>query len=133
MNIEKYTGYFHDGTVIDILHEESQIQFLLESSEISEEEPLDRSFLSTSNTLKGKLHILNVTRARIGNKEYEDVLKKQYDDGEILELWIHNNRMMMLVEWTNFPPKDRITNVSKIEIEAESIYWENIPSLAYPI
>jgi len=130
MDINKYTGYFHDGTLININHERNQMEFLLESSQILPGKIDDKQLLSSDNTLRGKLHIKNVRKIKVGNKEYKGILRKEYDDGEILDLEINNNKMLLLVEWTNFPPKARVTDVTKIEIEAEKIQWENIPSLS---
>lgn len=31
----------------------------------------------------------------------------------------------MLIEWKNSPPRGQANDVSKIEIEAEEIYWES--------
>ena len=53
-----------------------------------------------------------------------------YDNGNILDLEIRDNKIFLLVEWKNFPPKARKNDVSKIEIEAEKIYWEKIPDLS---
>ncbi len=127
MDIKKYTGYFHDGTLIDVQPDGNQVTFFLESSQIEPDEIIDKELLSKDNTLKGKLHVENIKNIKVGNKEYKGILRKEYDDGEILHLKIHNNTMLLLLEWTNFPPKTRMTDVSKIEIEAEKIYWENIP------
>ncbi len=129
MDINKYTGYFHDGTLIGINHLGNNIEFLLESSQIGVDEFFDREVLSDSFTLKGKLHVTNIKDIKINNISTKNILRKEYDDGEILDLEIHNNKILLLIEWTDYPPKNRITDVSKIEIEADKIYWENIPTL----
>lgn len=130
MDIKNYTGYFHDGTLLKIKHEKNQIEFFLESSQIGSHKIKDRELLSNDNTLKGKLHVKNIIKIKVGNKEYKGILRKEYDDGEILDLEINKNKMLLLIEWTNFPPKNRVTDVAKIEIEAEKIQWENIPNLS---
>lgn len=129
MDISKYTGYFHDGTLIDIKHDGKNIMFFLESAEIEPDEIIDKRILSNTNTLTGILNVINIKNTLIGNKEYKGTLRKEYDDGEILELKIHNNKMRLLIEWKNFPPKTRVRDFGEIEIEAEKIYWENIPNL----
>lgn len=82
-----------------------------------------KPFYQTLNTLKGSLLLYNIKNIKVGNKEYKGTLKKQYDDGEILDLEVENNKVLLLIEWTNFPPKIRATDVSKIEIEAEKVQW----------
>lgn len=47
----------------------------------------------------------------------------QYDNGDILDFEIVGNRVFLLIEWTDYPPKIRKTDVSVIEIEAERIEW----------
>jgi hypothetical protein len=131
MDIAKYADYFHDGYVNNILHVGNNISFSLESSVIENlDEIADKPFLSDSNTFKGILKIYGIKSFKLGGKEYEGDFQMQYDDGNILDLKIKDNKIFLLVEWKNFPPKVRKTDVSKIEIEAEKISWENIPGLS---
>ncbi len=124
MNIAKYTDYFHDGYVNSISHAGNNIYFSLESSVIENlDEITDKNLLSSTNTLKGTLNIYNIKSFKIGNKKYEGAFQMQYDDGDILDFEIKDNKIFLLVEWKNFPPKNRKTDVSKIEIEAEKIQW----------
>lgn len=124
MDISKYADYFHDGYVNNISHVGNNISFSLESSVIEHlDEVADKHFLSDSNTFRGILKVFHIKKFRLGNKKYEDVFQMQYDDGNILDLEIKDNKMFLLIEWKNFPPKVRKTDVSKIEIEAEKIQW----------
>ena len=124
MNITKYTDYFHDGYVNNVSHIGNNISFSLESSVIEDLNQIaDKNYLSDSNTLKGKLNIYNIKIFKLGNKLYEGLFQMQYDDGDILEFEIKGNKVFLLIEWRNFPPKIRKTDVSKIEIEAEKIQW----------
>jgi hypothetical protein len=59
----------------------------------------------------------------LGNQKYEGVFQMQHEDGNILEFEIKGNKIFLLIEWKNFRPKLRNTDVSKIEIEAENIEW----------
>lgn len=129
MKINCCTGYFHDGTLIDIKHKEKNIDLILESSEIDPNEFTEKENLSKRNTLIGVLHVINVKKIKVENKEYKGILKKEYDDCEILELKIHCNNLLLLIEWKNFPPKKRLMKYSEIEIEAEVFFWQNIPRL----
>lgn len=124
MDITKYTAFFHDGYVNNISHVGNNISFSLESSVIEDlEEIEDKFFLSKSNTFIGILNICNIKSFKFGNRKYEGILQMKYDDGDILDLEIKGNKIFLLVEWINFPPKNRTTDVSKIEIEAEKIQW----------
>lgn len=130
MDIKKYTGYFHDGGFIGAIRKENNMELFLRSCEISSDEPIDRKILSEDNALKGKLYLNGVKWIKVDDKENKEIPWKEYDDGEILDLKIDNNKVFLLIEWTNFPPKTRVTDVGTIEIEAEKVYWENIPDLS---
>ena len=129
MDLTTYSKHFHDGNLININHKSDNIEISLESSQINKNKPTD-IILSKSNTIKGKLHFEKIKQIKIGNKKWLGILQKIYDDGEILDLEIYKNKVLLLIEWNNFPPKPRESDVSKIEIEAEKIWWENIPTLA---
>ncbi len=130
MDIKKYTGYFHDGGFIGMKKKGNNIELLLQSCEISANEPIDKKKLSEENTLKGKLCLMGVKSIKVDDHENKAIPWKEYDDGEILDLEIDNNKVFLLIEWTNFPPKPRTNDIGTIEIEAEQIYWENIPNLS---
>src|ERR1700722_7963469 len=130
MNIEKYTGYFHDGGFIGAKRKKNNIELFLRSCEISSDELIDRKILSEDNALKGKLCLINVRWIKVDNKESNEIPWKEYDDGEILDLEIDSNKVFLLIEWKNWPPKPPTRDVSKIEIEAEKINWDNIPELS---
>jgi hypothetical protein len=97
MDINKYAGYFHDGTLIKINHHENNIKFFLESSQIELYEFFNRGILSESFTLKCKLHVINIKEIKINNMVHKNILRKEYDDGEILDLEIDNNKMLLLI------------------------------------
>ena len=128
MDITKYTGYFHDGSLLEIDARDNHIILSLESAEIDPMEIGDVKFLSKSNTLFGKLHLKNVKEVKGIQKPYTSALCKTYDDGEILDLEVQPGEIFLLIQWVNFPPKPKTNDVSSIEIEAEEIYWENIPN-----
>jgi hypothetical protein len=123
INFFKYTGYFHDGNLIDLRHNGDNVEFVIESAEIDPNEIDNKEILSESNTLKGTLRLTCVKTIKVGNKLYNGFLEKNYDDGEILDLEINDSNVMILIEWKNFPPKRRINEVTKIELQAESIEW----------
>ncbi len=127
MDITNYTGYFHDGSLLEIDHQKDNIVLSLESAEIDPIEIGNVTLLSKSNTLFGKLHLKNIKAVSLNRNLYNGILSKTYDDGEILDLEIYPNEIFLLVEWMNFPPKPEATDVTRIEIEAEEVYWENMP------
>lgn len=131
MDIKKYTGYFHDGGFIGAKRKGNNMELFLRSCEISSDEPVDRKILSEDNALKGKLYLIGIKWIKVDDKEDKEIPWKEYDDGEILDFEIDNNKVFLLIEWKNWPPKPRLrtNDVSEIEIEAEKIYWENIPDL----
>ena len=132
MDMAKYDGYFHDGYIYDIIHEEKNICFFLESCVIDPKEIPRNITLSKSNTLKGILKVYNIKKYMLNNKEDHNHFKMQYDYAEILDLEINeNNKLFLLLEWKNRPPKSRINILSKLEIEAEKIDWEPIPDLKF--
>src|ERR1700722_5970924 len=106
------------------------MELFLRSCEISSEEPIDRKILSEDHALKGKLCLNGLKWIKVDGKDDKEIPWREYDDGEILDLEIDNNKVFLLIEWMNFPPKARVTDVGKIEIEAEKIWWENIPDLS---
>ena len=128
MNITHYTSYFHDGTLLQIDHRDSCIVFTLESAEIDPMEIGNISILSQSNTLFGKLHLNEVKSVKADPQPCTGVLRKTHDSGEILDLEVHPGKIFLLIAWADYPPKPETNDVSSIDVEAEAIYWENMPS-----
>jgi hypothetical protein len=126
LDITPYTGYFHDGSILDIEHQEDNTIFSLESAEIDPFEIMNVEILSKSNTLFGKLHLKGIRIIQNSDEASKAVIHKIYDSGEILDLEIYPNRVFLLIQWWNFPPKPRDNDVTTIELEAEEIYWENM-------
>jgi len=124
MNIASYSGYFHDGYVNHISFIDNDIYFSLESSEIEDlDEVADKSLLADSNSLRGVLKLSRVESVKVSNNKQLENFIKEYDDGDILDLKIYKDKIFLLIEWKNFPPKSSKTEVCKIEIEARSIEW----------
>lgn len=132
MNLKDYFGFFHDGTIINIIQNNDYIEILMESAEILPEWNKENISLSNRATIKGKLHLEQIKNILIDKKPVNHI-QLLYDDGEILTFRINNNKLNLLVLWSNYPPKLRLNVTQLIEIEAEKIYWENIPNLFSPI
>lgn len=124
MDISKYTDYFHDGYVNDIQHVQNNLSISLESAVIEDTSQIeDKNCISDAHTFKGTLNLYNIKNFILSGKKYESVFRMEYDDGDILDFEINGHMIFFLIEWKNFPPKTRKTDVSKIEIEAERIEW----------
>ena len=129
MDIRQYTAYFHDGGLIGVKKKENNMEFFLYSCEITSDEPVDEKLLSEDNSLRGKLCLIGIKWIKVDDIENKEIPWKEYDGGGILDLEIDNNKIFFLIEWRTYPPKPYTRDVSTIEIEAEQIYWENIPEL----
>lgn len=129
MNISKYAGFFHDGSIIDIQHRGNKIKFFMVSAEMDEEDVKDDITLSKDNNIQGKLHIEGVKSILIGNKPFLGILKKIHDDGDILDFEITKNSLKLFIRWINFSLKLEVSEFSSIKIKAKKIWWENIPDL----
>lgn len=129
MDISKYTDYFHDGYVNSMTHAENKLSISLESAVIEDITDIqDKDCMSDTHTFRGILNLYNIRNFTLGGKNYEGLFYMEYDDGDILDFEIKGNVVFLLIEWRNFPPKIRTTDVSKIEIEAEKIEW--VPDLS---
>ncbi len=132
MNIDDYTSYFHDGSIINICHDEENIILSMESAEISPEENLHNIDLSENNTIKGKLHVEDVSSVLEGDELTPVQLKMLYDSAGILHFKIVETTVWLDVEWVNYPPHPEITAYSFYVIKGNKIWWENIPDLYDP-
>ena len=132
MNIANYESYFHDGSIINIKHANNKIEISMDSAEISEEDLKEKIILSDHNTLKGKLHLEGVKNIIDSDQPFLGVLKMLYDSAGILHLEVTKHQILLSLEWMNFPPHPKVTAYSFLKIEAEKIWWENIPDLYDP-
>jgi hypothetical protein len=121
-DITKYTDFFHDGSVTDIDHVGDELIISMESAEMSEEDVKD-------DRIRGKLHVEGIKDIKINHKPFLKIIKKVYDDGGIFNFEIKKNSIELSIDWVNFPPKAKANEFSVIKIEAEKIWWENIPDL----
>ena len=78
MNLYKYAAFFHDGSIIDIVHKEQNIEFSLTSAEMDEEENEDNILLSEDDSIQGKLHLEGVKSIVLDGKTFHGTLKKIY-------------------------------------------------------
>ncbi|MBF8264109.1 MAG: hypothetical protein HW387_1774 [Parachlamydiales bacterium] len=132
MNISIYTGYFHDGSIINIEQSGDGVCFSMQSAEMHEEDLKDNIALSKYHRIKGKLHLEKVKIIRDNDQIFLGVLRMLYDGAGILDFEISKNNVKLFLEWVNYPPHPDIVVYSSFEIEAEKIWWENIPDLGEP-
>ena len=133
MDIINYTSYFHDGGIINIEQKNNNISISMESAEMDPDDLKENVLLSKYNTIKGKLCIEGIVSIMINEKPFNRKLIMTHDDGEILDFEFLNNHIIKLgIQWNNFPPKPIDLDFSIIRIEAEKIWWENIPDLYDP-
>ena len=130
--ISKYDGYFHDGSIYDICHEDNVIVISMGSAEIVDEEIMQNIILSKDSTIMGKLHIEGVHKLSVGGFIVDDKFKMLSKDSDIFDFDVKGNRVSFDIIWLDFSRTDlptREVGFSVIEIEAEKIWWENLPDM----
>ncbi len=132
MRIKKYEAYFHDGALIDIQHNNNQIEFSLESAEMDLSDLKDPIELSERKTIKGKLHLEDIISIFSTDGSLSNQLHMKYKSGNIFDLEISKNQVEISIIWENFPPKPAVNDFCTITIKARKIWWENIPDLYDP-
>jgi len=129
MNISEYTGFFHDGSLVEIEHKNDKIELSMSSAEVDETDLKEPVELSKNDRILGKLHIEGVISVKIGDRLLADPLIKEYDNGQIIIFEIIDNTVSLALRWVNYPPRPDVNIFSVITIEGRSIYWESIPDL----
>lgn len=125
--ISKYE--FHDGCLFGILQKGSTVELLMESAELHQEDlEEDNLQLSKRNTLIGKLHLNAVANITVNNLPTKLLIPKS-KLATILSFEINDNLLHIDLVW-NIP--FGTTDLEEIEIYAETIWWENIPTLESP-
>ena len=132
MNITKYVDYFHDGGLIDIKHVSNRIELFLISAEIDPDDFEEYITLDKNNSIAGILHLEQIKNILRNDIILNGNLKMEYQSGRILNLEIKIGIIEIVVEWSNWKPKELYIDCSKITIKADNIYWENKPDLVDP-
>ena len=126
IDISKYTSFFHDGSINDIINKDNNIILIMESAQIDEEDLKEPIPLTKDQRINGKLHIENIKSISV-NKILTKKIEKILDDGEIMDFEIDNNHIFISFLWDNYPRKPKINEYHGYDIEAEKIWWENTP------
>lgn len=130
MSIDNYTAYFHDGEILDITHSEDNIILTMASAEMNQEDcEIELSKESPFPNLRGKLHCQHIKEVFIDDKPFKGRLEKRYEEAGISDFEIRENSVYLSVKWANYSPQYKELNFSTIRIEADKVYWENIPTL----
>ncbi|MDR3624759.1 MAG: hypothetical protein P4L16_06445 [Chlamydiales bacterium] len=132
MGIEKYTSYFHDGSILSIKHTNNKMEIAMESAEMDKEDLLESFLLSNRNTIRGILHIDGIKNLEEDEQLYKGEYIMKSNCPEIYDFILGINQIELQVIWTNIPAVHQTKDFSVLKIEAEKIYWENIPDLVDP-
>jgi hypothetical protein len=129
IDISKYQDYFHDGSLFNILKSNNKITFEMSSAEIDPSEIEGDLIFSTDNRIRGILHLENINNIHItGNYKLENLFDV-FNLGTILDFEIIDKTVDLGILWENCLPKLRTNEFTTIAIEAERIWWENMPDL----
>jgi hypothetical protein len=129
MDISEYAAFFHDGSIMDILHIGDKIEFFMVSAEMDEDDLKDDIVLSKDDSIQGKLHVEGIKNIIVDKQPFLREITKKYDKGRVFDFEIEKSVIELSIIWVNFPPKLEVNEFSVIKIEAEKIWWENIPNL----
>lgn len=129
MTISRYLDFFHDGCVMNIQHFGSTVELSMSSAEMDADDIKDDIALSRDDSIQGILHIEGVTKILMDEAPFTGTLKKKHDHAGIFDFILSNNRVELQIVWDNFPPNPMTNDFTVIQIEAEKIWWENIPDL----
>jgi hypothetical protein len=131
MRIKKYADFFHDGAIWKIQNVKGKIQISMESAQVLQEWNRDNIDLSKRETISGKLSLEGIKSIKEDNnlslEEFE--IKDSYERARICDFEIKNNIVLLIICWIKYLPEYQESKAFQYEIEAEKIYWENIPTL----
>lgn len=128
-DIGKYTGYFHDGGLEFIVNKGRSVILYMLSCEVWDTEPIGEQFLSSDDRFTGRLIVIGITRVTINGVPFEGDLQMIYDSASVLDLDVYQHKASLGISWMNFPPRERKTDWTTIDIEAVKIVWESVPDL----
>ena len=126
MDIRKYTGFFHDGSIIGVYHTGDALTISMESAEMDIEDLTDDVALSENNRMKGKLH-LEELRNYLTNHHNCRIFDKTFENAEIFRFIINQNKVeLQLLKYSEI---HGAPDFFTFEFEADKIWWENRPDL----
>jgi hypothetical protein len=76
--INKYTDFFHDGSINSIDHIGNEMLIYMESAEMDEEDVKDDIVLSEDDRIRGKLHVEGIKSIKINDEPFLGTIRKIY-------------------------------------------------------
>ncbi len=131
IDIKKYATFFHDGEVREINHVKNDLELWMESAQLISEWNEDNVALSKRDTISGKLHLIGPKRIKENENTNLEIfkIKSGYENGTVYRFSIDANTISLQIWWMKYSPEYEESGTFRYEIEAEKIYWENIPTL----
>ena len=131
-DMSKYTAYFQNGNLINFGHSKddnrsmNDMDISMESAEIAPENmpPLNKKRITAM------LFLFFIREIKINQEIFSGILEKPCKNGKILKFEILGDTVILGIEWRNDPPKPSTSDYSLIEIEADHIYWANLPNFS---
>lgn len=125
----KYAGYFHDGSLIGLLHIGNQLKLTLISAEINEQDRFDDIPLSRDFRLKGVLILEGVSNLKVNEKPFNEPLKMESEIADIYNLEISEHALEMNLTWETYTPCFSEVMSQTVGLNFDRLHWENDPSL----
>lgn len=133
IDISKYAFHFHDGNIFNISILKNEIAFQMSSAEVDLSEIENGLALSKDHRIRGILHLNSVQDIQLTGEYKLENLFDVFNLGTILDFEITNRTVELGILWENYPPKLHTNEFTTIVIQADSIWWENIPDSIPPL
>jgi hypothetical protein len=133
IDISKYAAYFHDGNLFNISKLKNEITFQMTSAEVDFTEIEKGLTLSKDHRIRGILHLYNIQSIKLTCEYKLENLFDVFNLGTVLDFEIINKTIELGILWENYPPKVHTNEFTTIVIQADRIWWENIPDLKHPL
>lgn len=133
IDISKYASYFHDGSLFNISKLKNEITFQMSSAEVDFSEIEKDLALSKDHRIRGILHLNNIQNVHLTGEYKLENLFDVFNLGTILDFEIKNKTIELGILWENYPPKLHTNEFTTIVIQADRVWWENIPDLKPPL
>jgi hypothetical protein len=132
IDISKYTSHFHDGDLLNIVKLENEVALRMSSAEVDCSEVEKGLTLSENHRIRGILHLCNIQSIHLTGEYELENLFDVFNFGTILDFEMTEKTVELGVLWENRPPKPHTNEFTTITIQADYIWWENIPDLYDP-
>lgn len=121
--ISKFEDFFHDGSIDHIEQIGNNIYMWMESAQLKPEWISEFQVrVNEDLRIKGVLHLINV-KSIIVNEVVCNEYKPKFELSDILDLYVSETQISLLVIWRNRSPDDNTEEWQKVIIEAERVFW----------